>query len=95
MDVVFGDFIWNSHKERANLLKHKVDFKSAAQAFSDPERMIFLDKHHSILETRYFCLGCVNGLVLTVRFTYRKGKLRIFGAGYWRKGKGLYEEKTY
>jgi hypothetical protein len=28
-----------------------------------------------------------------VRFTYRKGIIRISGAGYWRKGKKIYEKK--
>jgi uncharacterized protein len=32
--------------------------------------------------------------VLTVRFTYRRGgTIRIIGAGYWRKGKKIYEER--
>lgn len=31
--------------------------------------------------------------IITVRFTYRNGKIRLFGAGYWRKGKKAYEEK--
>lgn len=31
--------------------------------------------------------------IITVRFTYRDGQVRIFGAGYWRKGKMYYEEK--
>lgn len=29
---------------------------------------------------------------MTVRFTYREGRIRIFGAGYWRKGKSVYEQ---
>ena len=28
-----------------------------------------------------------------VDFTYRRGQVRIFGAGYWRKGKTHYEEE--
>jgi hypothetical protein len=32
------------------------------------------------------------GAVMTVRFTWRSGKIRIFGAGYWRKGKAIYEK---
>jgi hypothetical protein len=31
---------------------------------------------------------------LTVRFTYRRGLIRIFGAGYWRKGKQIYEREN-
>jgi hypothetical protein len=36
----------------------------------------------------------VNGGVLTVRFTYREGIIRIYGAGYWRKGKAIYEREN-
>ncbi len=31
---------------------------------------------------------------MTVRFTIRDNKIRIFGAGYWREGKKKYEEKN-
>jgi hypothetical protein len=30
---------------------------------------------------------------MTVRFTYRNGNIRIIGAGYWRKGKEIYERE--
>jgi uncharacterized protein len=93
MDVRSGDFIWNIHKEKANVLKHGVDFIDAAQVFADPGARIVIDSRHSVDEGRYFCVGEVEGRVLTVRFTYRDGKIRIFGAGYWRKGKDLYEKK--
>jgi uncharacterized DUF497 family protein len=48
---------------------------------------------HSSNERRYFCIGAVDGEILTVRFTWRGKKIRIFGAGYWRKGKQVYEER--
>lgn len=38
------------------------------------------------------CLGAVNGVVMTVRFTMRGEVIRIFGAAYWRKGKKDYEQ---
>jgi hypothetical protein len=31
---------------------------------------------------------------LIVRFTYRRGLIRIIGAGYWRKGKQIYEREN-
>ena len=93
MDTLHGDFIWNSHKERANILKHGVDFQMAAQVFSDSSRKVLIDDAHSVLESRYFCMGKVDGRVLTVRFMYRDNKIRIIGAGYWRKGRELYEKK--
>lgn len=33
----------------------------------------------------------VGGGVLMVRFTYREEVIRIIGAGYWRKGKAIFE----
>jgi len=29
---------------------------------------------------------------MTVRFTWRDGRIRIIGAGYWRKGRKVYDE---
>jgi hypothetical protein len=37
----------------------------------------------------------VGGGILTVRFTYRRGTIRIFGASYWRKGKQIYERENH
>src|SRR2546422_2363849 len=52
-----------------------------------------LFRSHSSREKRYYCFGWVEGGVLTVRFTYRGDVIRIFGAGYWRKGKRIYEQE--
>lgn len=46
------------------------------------------------MEPRFFCLGQVAGRVLTVRFTPREGGMRIIGAGYWRKGRKIYENEN-
>lgn len=92
MDRAFGSFVWDLEKERVNLAKHGVDFETAARAFLDPQRNIYADAKHSAKEPRYFCLGKVGYQVLTVRFLYRDNTVRIFGAGYWRKGKDLYEQ---
>ena len=61
-------------------------------AFADSNRVIARDLSHSVAEGRYYCFGWVEGGVLTVRFPYRNDVIRIFGAGYWRKGKRTYEE---
>jgi uncharacterized protein len=37
----------------------------------------------------------VSGFPLTVRFTYREGVVRIIGAGYWRKGRRIYERENH
>ena len=87
-----SDFVWDCKKESANIAKHGVDFITAAKAFKDPNRKIYIDAQHSKQEERFFCLGKVNSKILTVRFTYRHGKIRIIGAGYWRKEVKYYEK---
>ena len=89
----YGRFVWNIEKEVANIRKHNVDFKTAAQAFRDPKRKIFVDEKHSRQEERLFCIGRVGKRIMTVRFTYRVGTIRIIGAGYWRKGVRYYHGK--
>ena len=92
MDRTFGSFVWNVNKETVNVRKHGVDFETAAKAFKDPDRKIYSDERHGRIEERLFCLGSVEGRILTVRFTYREGRIRIYGAGYWRKGRRYYEQ---
>ena len=52
------------------------------------------DTAHSDIEKRYYCIGEVNGGIPTVRFTYRSSVIRIFGVGYWRKGRTIYEREN-
>jgi uncharacterized DUF497 family protein len=87
-------FEWDEAKNEANQGKHGVSFETAQEAFLDPKRIIALDKTHSSHEKRYYCMGKVGGGIMTVRFTYRERKIRIIGAGYWRKGKKTYEEEN-
>lgn len=87
-----ASFEWDSAKERHNIAKHGVSFNDAQKAFKDPHRKIFTDEKHGTYEERFFCVGMVDGNIMTVRFTYRKEVIRIIGAGYWRKGRIYYEE---
>ena len=87
-----ADFEWDSKKNQANIEKHGVDFYDAQHAFMDEKRIIAKDLDHSHGEKRYFCFGKVYGRVMTVRFTWRDNIIRIIGAGYWRKGKKIYDE---
>ncbi|PIQ87382.1 MAG: hypothetical protein COV74_01065 [Candidatus Omnitrophica bacterium CG11_big_fil_rev_8_21_14_0_20_45_26] len=91
MEIQLGNFVWQAEKEIENIRKHGVNFKTASQAFQDKKRLIILDSVHSDSEGRLFCIGKVGEQILTVRFTYRKARIRIFGAGYWRKGRRIYE----
>jgi uncharacterized DUF497 family protein len=84
-------FEWDSRKDLSNQDKHGVSFAEAQYAFLDPHRVIAEDRHHSTeAEKRYFCFGEHGGDILTVRFTYRRNVIRIFGAGRWSKGRRIY-----
>ena len=85
-------FEWDEDKDRENQEKHKVSFSLAQRAFLDPCRVIAEDITHSEGEERFFCIGRVDDGIVTVRFTFRENVIRIFGAGYWRKGKRIYEK---
>jgi uncharacterized DUF497 family protein len=89
------EFEWDLDKDLSNQEKHGVAFIMAQYAFADPNRVVLEDVTHSTeSEKRYFCLEKAGGGILTVRFTYRERCIRIFGAGYWRKGKRIYEEQN-
>ena len=89
-----SDFEWDNEKDRSNQRKHGISFSLAQFAFLDERRVILEDLDHSNDENRYYCLGKVGGGIMTVRFTYRDTKIRILGAGYWRKGKQIYEREN-
>ena len=89
-------FEWDETKILENQRKHNVSFYEAQYAFLDANRILAEDIKHSQNEKRYYCFGLdeeENG-ILTVRFTYRSDRIRIIGAGYWRKGKKTYEQEN-
>lgn len=87
-------FEWDEEKDQENQKKHSVSFSLAQHAFLDTRRIIVEDEEHSNEENRYYCIGRVGEEVMTVRFTYRGNVIRIYGAGFWRKGRKLYEEQN-
>lgn len=89
-----SNFEWGESKDLYNQETHGVSFNEAQHAFFDENRVIAEDVAHSQAEKRYFCFGLNKDKtgILTVRFTYRNSSIRIIGAGYWRKGKKVYEQ---
>ena len=88
-------FEWDPAKDLINRIKHGVSFETAKKAFEDPAKLIIRDEKHDLPgERRFFCIGRVDGIVVTVRFTERKNTIRIFGAAEWRKGRKRYETET-
>jgi len=88
-------FEWDVEKDLENQAQHGVSFAQAPYAFADPRRVIAEDLSHSQTEQRYDCFGAVGDGILTVRFTFRRSIIRIFGAGYWRKGRQIYEREHH
>jgi uncharacterized DUF497 family protein len=86
-----ASFEWDPGKDAENQRKHGVSFVEAQAAFLDSSRVIARDVAHSRSEPRFYCFGLVADGVLTVRFTYRGNIIRIIGAGYWRRGRKMYE----
>lgn len=87
-------FEWDESKNQDNQEKHGVSFDLAQYAFADTNRVIAEDISHSQDEKRYYCFGQVGEGIITVRFTYRGNKIRIIGAGYWRKGRKIYGDQN-
>ena len=88
------DFQWDENKDKLKQKKHGVSFSLAQLAFLDPCRVILEDASHSQQEHRFYCIGRVTEGIMTVRFSYRNRQIRIIGAGYWRKGKRIYEDQN-
>lgn len=89
-----SNFEWDDSKNLLNQKKHHISFEEAQYAFADPHRIIAKDLGHSDIEERFFCFGKIENEIVTVRFTYRNKIIRIIGAGYWRKGKQVYEKEN-
>ena len=89
-----SNFEWDDNKDQENQEKHDVPFSLAQLVFLDKSRVIMEDLSHSKTEQRFYCLGKVADGILTVRFTYRNNAIRIIGAGYWRKGRKIYETEN-
>jgi uncharacterized DUF497 family protein len=88
------DFEWDDKKDKINQKKHRVSFSLSQLAFLDVDRVILEDLDHGDGEKRFYCIGKVVDGIITVRFTYRLNRIRIIGAGYWRKGKKIYEREN-
>ncbi|MBN8734138.1 MAG: BrnT family toxin [Acidobacteria bacterium] len=67
-------FEWDASKNRANLLKHGIDFATAARVFADPDCMLLEDRIDKTGERRWHALGRAGGTepVLIVVHVYRE-----------------------
>ena len=69
-DVFYTDnetvFVWDSDKDKANIKKHGIAFKTAARVFMDDLRLEYRDDAHSETEDRYVAIGLVHDVLAVV-----------------------------
>ena len=98
-------FEWDDKKDKENQRKHGASFLLAQHAFLDPRRVIARDLKHSGAEKRHFCMCGTAGLVPPCALhghgrtrpavAHAPGHVsRIIGAGYWRRGRQIYEQEN-
>jgi uncharacterized DUF497 family protein len=84
------DLEWDSTKERHNLRKHGINFRTAARVFLDPY-MIEFDDLHAGGELRFNAIGLVDDRMLFVVYTMRGDTVRIISA----RGAEPHEKRKY
>ena len=72
-------FEWDDEKEKINIQKHGIDFRTASRVFFDESRIESYDEELSISEDRYIVIGKVQE-VLFVVYTERKENIRLISA---------------
>jgi uncharacterized DUF497 family protein len=73
-------FEWDGTKAAENQAKHGVSFELAIQVFLDPFGIERLDDRADYGEERFILIGIAEGIVLTVAYTERNGRIRIISA---------------
>ena len=78
-DEELYEFEWDDEKNHSNMLKHGINFATAALVFRDEARIEIYDEAHSDEEDRYIVIGKVHK-VLFVVYTERNNITRIISA---------------
>ena len=73
-------FSWNDKKARSNLAKHEIDFVDARLVFEDDLAFDVYDDREHYGEDRFNTVGMVNGQLLSVAHTERKGRIHLISA---------------
>ena len=73
-------FEWDPRKANANQKKHHVSFEFASRVFLDPYRQDAEDLERDSGEERRRVVGYIEGRLIFVSYTERKGKVRIISA---------------
>lgn len=78
----YDEFEWDDSKAATNLRAHKVTFEMARDVFADPFMVDWIDDSQDQSEQRYAALGMVDGRLLFVAYTMRRGRIRIISARF-------------
>jgi uncharacterized DUF497 family protein len=81
---------WDGAKQRANVIKHSIDFADAKEVFDDPAGYMLAARHQSD-EQRFVAVGLMKGMLVAVVFTRRGDVIRIISARAARRS----ERKIY
>jgi uncharacterized protein len=73
-------FDWDDDKARTNLTKHRIDFWEATLVFEDVGAVDEPDGTMDYGEERFKVTGMANGRLVTVLYTERDERIRIFSA---------------
>ncbi len=76
-----GCFEWDEDKDAMNKEKHGFDFSEILEIFDDPYLFEGFDYKHSQEEDRFFCIGCINDVILiTTFYTERDERVRLISS---------------
>ena len=83
-------FEWDDEKEKINIVKHGIDFATAARVFRDENRLEIYDEAHSDNEDRYITIGSIDGVtfIVMVVYTERGEAIRLISARKATKQEG-------
>jgi uncharacterized DUF497 family protein len=66
---------WDEKKRRANLRKHKLDFRDAHHVLEDPCILEFIDTREDYGEERIIAIGLLKEIIVTVVVYTERGNI--------------------
>ena len=95
-----GRFTWRLSRKTSQVSACRIKSRGGSTNTNLPKKCaqpsrIAVDLAHSIeQERRFYCFGKTDNGILTVKLTWCDRIIRIIGAGYWRRGKRIYEQEN-
>ena len=73
-------FDWDEEKNRRNIVKHGIDFRTVRPVLSSTEALVLRDGRRDYGEERLIRLCPLAGRIVHVTYTMRRGFIRIISA---------------